>query len=93
MDYTAAGADSATESFTGKWEVTFVPTGSDVQDDHMNIGLWKTKAGDKRANVQSGTDSVVSGTGYSYGNGTANPVVGYATVVGTQGYIETAQMQ
>ncbi len=93
MDYAAAGADPTTEMLTGKWEVTVVPTASEVQDDHMNIGLWKTTAGVKRANVQTGTDSIASATGYSYGNGTANPVVGYATVAGTQGYIETAQKQ
>jgi hypothetical protein len=93
MDYTASGADSTTERLTGKWEVTLVPTSSEVQDDHMNIGLWRTTAGVKRVNVQTGTDSIGSPSGYSYGNGTANPVVGYATVVSTQGYIETAQMQ
>jgi hypothetical protein len=93
MDYTASGSDATTEMLTGKWEVTLVPTGSEVQDDHMNIGLWKTKTGVKRVNMQTGTDSVISGTGYSYGNGTGNPVVGYATVDGTQGYIETAQKQ
>ena len=93
MDYAADGADPATEMLTGKWEVTLVPTDSDVQDDHMNIGLWKTTAGVQRATVKTGTDSIDSASGYSYGNGTANPVVGYATVDGTQGYIETAQMQ
>lgn len=98
MNYTAAGADSTTEMLTGKWEVSLVPTASDVQDDHTNIGLWKTKTGVKRVNVagtnsSSYADSIASATGYSYGNGTANPVVGYATVVSTQGYIETAQKQ
>ena len=28
-----------------------------------------------------------------YGNGTANPVLGYATRVGTRGHLETAQMK
>jgi large repetitive protein len=96
MNYTAAGADSTTEMFTGKWEVTIVPTGSEVQDDHTNIGLWKNKSGEQRTNVASSNDSGIDSnvtTGYSYGNGTANPVVGYATVEGTQGYIETAQKQ
>jgi hypothetical protein len=95
MNYTAAGTDSTTEMFTGKWEVTLVPTNSEVQDDHMNIGLWKTKTGVKRTSVggASTTDSIGETSGYCYGNGTANPVVGYATVNGTQGYIETAQKQ
>lgn len=96
MNYTAAGADSTTEMFTGKWEATIVPTDSEVQDDHMNIGLWKNKSGKQRTNVASGSDSGIDTdvtSGYSYGNGTANPVVGYATVKGTQGYIETAQKQ
>ncbi|HPS44782.1 MAG TPA: hypothetical protein PK542_09875, partial [Treponemataceae bacterium] len=98
MDYTAAGADATTELLTGKWEVTLVPTSSSVQDDHINIGLWKTQAGAKRLNpTQTGTDSVSGAIGstteVSYGNGTTNPVVGYAIVNGTQGYIETAQKQ
>ena len=64
---------------------------SEVQDDYINIALWKTKAGVQRANVWSAADSVGATTGYSYGNGTGNPVIGYATVDGAQGYIETAQ--
>ena len=31
--------------------------------------------------------------GITYGNGTANPVLGYAIVEGTQGYIEVAQLK
>jgi large repetitive protein len=95
MDYAATGSDSTTEIFTGKWEVTIVPTSSEVQDDHTNIGLWKTTSGTKRTKVKGGSsyDSIDVTTGYSFGNGTVNPVVGYATVDGTQGYIETAQKQ
>ena len=93
MNYTVAGVNSSDESYTGKWEVTFIPTNSEVQDDHTNIGLWKTTAGVKRENVYKGTDSLGETEGTIYGNGTANPVIGYATIEGTQGYIETAQMK
>jgi hypothetical protein len=93
MNYAAVGSDSSTEMFTGNWEVTLIPTSSEVQDDHINIGLWKTTAGVQRTTVGTGTESIGTNSGTAYGNGTGNAVVGYATVIGTQGYIETAQKQ
>ncbi|HQB88467.1 MAG TPA: hypothetical protein PLJ76_05590, partial [Treponemataceae bacterium] len=91
MDYTLAGSDPINESYTGNWEISIIPTISEVQDDHINIGLWKTKAGVKRTSVYTATSNIGVTSGTAYGNGTANPVVGYAIVDGTQGYIETAQ--
>ncbi|HOS34791.1 MAG TPA: hypothetical protein PKW72_03150, partial [Treponemataceae bacterium] len=91
MDYTLAGSDPINESYTGNWEISIIPTISEVQDDHINIGLWKTKAGVKRTSVYTATSTIGVTSGTAYGNGTANPVVGYAIVDGTQGYIETAQ--
>lgn len=86
------------ESFTGGWEVSMVPTESRMRDDYVNVGLWKTALGEKTAPTalyaNYATNSYQTGdTGYCYGNGSANPVMGYAIRVGTTGYIETAQMK
>lgn len=86
------------EAFTGAWEVSMVPTESRMRDDYVNVGLWKTTLGEKTAPTalydNYDTNSRQTGdTGYCYGNGTANPVMGYAIRVGTTGYIETAQMK
>jgi hypothetical protein len=92
MDYTLQGSDPVTETYTGNWEITVIPTqAEEVQDDYINIGLWKTKAGVQRTVVRTLPGTLGADQGTSYGNGTANPVVGYAIVDGTQGYIETAQ--
>ena len=76
--------------FTGKWEVSVVPTASRVQQDNINVGVWKTAAGVITTSVPGiGNSDTDSGT--VYGNGTANPVLGYAIKVAMNGYIETAQ--
>lgn len=99
MNYTASGADDNTDIYTGKWEVSIIPTTSEVQEDHINVALWKKKAGVKRSNVKGTadnmTDNVSAKVGKTYGNGTANPVVGYAVVddTGVQYYVETAQLK
>lgn len=91
------GSDS--DAFTGAWEVSMIPTESRMRDDYVNIGLWKNSLGEKVAATDLYSDyasksTYQSGdTGYCYGNGTSNPVMGYAIRVGTTGYIETAQMQ
>ena len=67
---------------------------------YVNIGLWKDATSGK-AKVMTGTDVGYSNknglkqenTSKTYGNGTANPVLGYATRVGTRGHLETAQMK
>lgn len=73
---------------------------------HVNVGVWKNNAGliKKSTRPASGMTNVDTWTGankavgdetngYFWGNGTANPVMGYAIRVGTRGYIETAQMK
>ena len=73
---------------------------------HVNVGVWKDSSGKIKnsnrpaagtANVDTwtGNNKAVSDEtkGYFWGNGTENPVLGYAIRVGTRGYIETAQMK
>ena len=94
--------------FTGEWESSIVPTASKVSVDHINIGVWKdsdgkqnysTTDGNAPAATNIGTNSFKAGTGSTtsygtvWGNGTKNPVLGYAITQGSSGYIETAQMK
>ncbi len=96
------------EEFTGKWNVSVVPTFSKVSVDHVNIGVWKDELGELAysttdGNAPNGTNigenSHVPGSGDKnskglvWGNGTKNPVLGYAITQGSAGYIETAQMK
>ncbi len=73
---------------------------------HVNVGVWKDSSGKIKnsnrpvagtANVDTwtGNNKAVSDEtkGYFWGNGTENPVLGYAIRIGTRGYIETAQMK
>ena len=98
-----AGVDE-TEALTGMWEESLIPTASRYADNYaysyVNIGLYKDATTGK-AKVMSGTDVAYSNkaglgqenTSKTYGNGTANPVMAYATRVGTRGHLETAQMK
>lgn len=99
----SAGTDES-EAVTGLWEATVLPTSSRIADNYaycyINIGLWKD-ASTGKAKVMSGTDVAYTNksgidkenTSKTYGNGTANPVLAYATRVGTRGHLETAQMK
>lgn len=92
------------DQFMGIWESTIIPSTSRYADNYaysyVNIGMWKDGTTGK-AKVMSGTDvgyTNENGLGSTntssvYGNGTANPVLGYATRVGTRGHLETAQMK
>lgn len=82
---------------TGDWEITVVPTPKKVetqsnQHNPINIGVWKNENGTIKES--SSTTSTLTGTkasdmsGKIYGNGTANPVLGYVI---TDDTIETAQ--
>ncbi|UTC62276.1 hypothetical protein E4O05_12335 [Treponema sp. OMZ 787] len=92
-----SGSAQGTDSngyFTGKWEVSVVPTASRVQQDNINVGVWKgNTATDYGVIKNSVTGANTSGTesGTVHGNGTANPVLGYAIRQAMNGYIETAQ--
>lgn len=93
--YSAQGVKSD-DTFTGNWEVSVIPTSSDIQEDHTNIGLWKDSSGARRTSVGGTVNnygSIGDNEGQTSGNGTNNPVVGYATVIGIRGFIETAQMR
>lgn len=72
---------------TGAWEITAVPSPSKpkLQSDQyntINIGVWKDASGVIKAS-DTGTED-----GKVYGNGSKNPVLGYAITAET---IETAQ--
>ena len=93
---TNAGTDS-NGFMTGDWEITVVPTPKKVetqsnQHNPINIGVWKDANGTIKKS--SSTTSTLTGTkasdmsGKIYGNGTANPVLGYVI---TDDTIETAQ--
>ncbi|MGP1594779.1 MAG: Ig-like domain repeat protein [Treponema sp.] len=92
---TATGVENAAQGidthgyFTGKWEISVIPTASRVQQDNINVGVWKDNGVIKASN--SGTSSSNRDAGTVYGNGTANPVLGYAIKQSMNGYIETAQ--
>ena len=94
--------------FTGNWEISLVPTSSKLTSqyyDKMNIGLWKqngkivnstdsnftvTGAG---SGVTSSSNSSTTTNGNIYGNGTANPILGYAIESTSGTSLETAQMK
>ena len=85
----AAGTDE-NGYFTGKWEVSVVPTVSRVQQDNINVGVWKTADGVIKNSV-TGVSSSDRDAGKVYGNGTSSPVLAYAVRKVMNGYIETAQ--
>jgi hypothetical protein len=94
INYKLNGA--VNDAFTGNWEVTLIPTTNRVQDDRVNIGLWKLGDGYSTTNGLSGGTigtwtTPGTATGTCYGNGTQYPVVGYAIKNGTAGAIEIAQ--
>ena len=98
------GADKNDDTITRAWEVTAIPSNSRYADNYpysyVNIGVWKnangvittSTAGTELA-YTTGTGLTTVNYGRTYGNGTINPVVAYATRVGTRGHLETAQMK
>ena len=86
------GVGSA-DDYTGVWEVSVIPTTSKTFQDRVNIGVWKTDAGVLKAST-TGTSSASQYWGKCYGNGTSNPVLGYAIKPSSSsGFIETAQLK
>ena len=91
------------EVFTKNWEVSVIPSNSKISIDHINIGVWKDSSGNltystKNGNAPSaggtiGSSSAGNDNGMIYGNGSMNPILGYAITQGAGGYIETAQMK
>lgn len=102
---TTANAPRGTkdDEVTQKWELTTIPTSSTIPlgslgNNKMNVALWKTNAGEIKNSVTGTNGSGHYGLTYGatcwdrvWGNGTSNPVLGYAIKTGTSGYIETAQ--
>ena len=93
---------------TGEWEISTIPTGSKVSIDHINVGVWKdavgkinwsTKDGNIPTGSNIGSNTFKAGTGGTtsygtvWGNGSKNPILGYAITKGSGGFIETAQMK
>lgn len=98
---------SKNDEVTGKWEISVIPTSCVVemqsnQHNDINIGIWKNKESGILENSKADTSETENtSNGYNsvsygniYGNGTENPVLGYAVKNGSIGdTIETAQMK
>ncbi len=107
MNYKAqgTGTDDGEDMFTGNWEISLVPSSKKLTTnyyDKMNICLWKQNGTIVRGNDENFTVSKtktsadnLSGTtnGNIYGNGTANPILGYAIESNSGTCLETAQMK
>lgn len=90
------GASSA-GFFTGNWDICTIPSANNSTNDLVNVGLCKTWSNGVIQNFPTGADDfsynpggtyAICNSSVIYGNGTPNPVVGYAV---EQGYIEVAQ--
>ncbi len=101
FEQTPDGVD-VNECFTGTWEVTVVPSPSRMttnREDKVNIGLWKNngviKASTTGTCSRGGTLNGYGSTNWSktYGNGTANGILGYQISTSTGSCLETAQMR
>ena len=104
---TLEGAED--EAFTKSWEVSIIPSSSKISIDHINVGVWKdtsgnltysTTDGNAPNNIEPGEEDANRGVseagneeGMIYGNGTKNPILGYAITKAASGFIETAQMK
>ncbi|MBQ5384095.1 MAG: hypothetical protein IIU46_06545, partial [Treponema sp.] len=102
------GTIDGEDIFTGNWEISLVPSSMNLTtnyNDKMNIGLWKqdgviVSGNDSRFTVTGGesgktSSDNTSGTvnGNIYGNGTANPIIGYAVESNSGTNLETAQLK
>jgi len=106
MNYAAAGTDQ-NDCFTGNWEVSVIPSQSELSggnSDKINVGLWKDTTGNivnsylknangETQNVPSEGNTSGTSSGNCYGNGTANPIFGYAVKSTSGTCIETAQLK
>ena len=95
FDQGAAGVNDG--YFTGDWEITCIPTTSELVEDNINVGVWKGADGKIKESVSAPAglpafdEDAARKKGTVYGNGTANPVLGYATTQSINGFLETAQ--
>lgn len=89
--------------YTGKWEVSIVPTSNIPNDDLVNVGVWRDSDGKAKvftSNSDWSTGDVAPGQVVSnstlnvgnativHGNNTSNPIIGYGIDTGA---IEMAQ--
>ena len=101
-----APAGSEEDMFTQKWESMVVPTSSTIemqsnQHNDINIAVWKDSNGVIKNSKGGENSHPTNNNGYSadayghvYGNGTSNPIMGYAIKSGaSQNTIETAQLK
>lgn len=73
---------------TGTWETMFVPTVSAVDaTDGIQLGVYRGTDGKRAAIIKRTARGTVGG------NGTDNPVIGYATSVSGNGHMEIAQLK
>ena len=78
------------EKFTGSWEVSIVPTEHSIREYRINVGVYKDKTTGVMQAIPQKADSGSDAAGWvTGGNGTTNPLVGYA--VREDGAFETAQ--
>ena len=94
------GATDEDDMFTGSWEVSVIPTASEVNEDNMNIALWKdstTGALTTSTRPNGTTDPSITKAGTNtatwYGNGTSQFVLGYGITANATGYIEIGQLK
>ena len=92
VNHVPAGTDGNVK-YTGDWEISLVPTGNNVNDDRVNIGVWKDANGYAKTSYTTGTSikDTTNKNGIVYGNGKAYPVIGYACRDGSNYGIEIAQ--
>lgn len=91
------------DCYTGKWEVSIVPTSNIPNDDLINVGVWRDSNGKAKvftSNSDWSTGDVAPGQVVSnstlnvgnativHGNNTSNPIIGYGIDTGA---IEMAQ--
>ena len=91
------------DCYTGKWEVSIVPTSNIPNDDLINVGVWRDSNGNAKvftSNSDWSTGDVAPGEVVSnstlnvgnativHGNNTSNPIIGYGIDTGA---IEMAQ--
>ncbi|MBQ9205822.1 MAG: hypothetical protein IJ158_03820 [Treponema sp.] len=88
---------SVSDTYTGVWECTIVPTQSSVQAERkMSVGVWKSE-GVLAASTVNGTNMYTSSvatttSGTCYGNGTNNGVMAYVVAPSSSQFCaETAQ--
>lgn len=91
------------DCYTGKWEVSIVPTSNIPNDDLINVGVWRDSNGNAKVftsnsdwsigdvapgQVVSNSTLNVGNATIVHGNNTSNPIIGYGIDTGA---IEMAQ--